>query len=76
MPVEKIDTLVVGGGQAGIAMSEHLSVNGVPHFVFHASHQGMLSDGDAAAQLIALATPIVVAVALLALEWRRREATT
>ena len=33
MPVEKIDTLVVGGGQAGIAMSEHLSVNGVPHFV-------------------------------------------
>ena len=33
MPVEKIDTLVVGGGQAGIAMSEHLSVNGVPHLV-------------------------------------------
>src|SRR6476659_5565342 len=32
-PVEKIDTLVVGGGQAGIAMSEHLSVNGVPHLV-------------------------------------------
>ena len=33
MPVEKIDTLVVGGGQAGIAMSEHLSVNGVPHLI-------------------------------------------
>ena len=33
MPVEKIDTLVVGGGQAGIAMSEHLSVNGVPHLL-------------------------------------------
>src|SRR3974377_290094 len=33
MPVEKIDTLVVGGGQAGIAMSEHLSANGVPHLV-------------------------------------------
>jgi putative flavoprotein involved in K+ transport len=33
MPVEKIDTLVVGGGQAGIAMSEHLSANRVPHLV-------------------------------------------
>ena len=33
MSVEKIDTLVVGGGQAGIAMSEHLSNNGVPHLV-------------------------------------------
>jgi putative flavoprotein involved in K+ transport len=31
--VEKIDTLVVGGGQAGIAMSEHLGANGVPHLV-------------------------------------------
>ena len=33
MSIEKIDTLVVGGGQAGLAMSEHLSVNGVPHLV-------------------------------------------
>ena len=33
MLVEKLDTLVVGGGQAGIAMSEHLSANGVPHLV-------------------------------------------
>ncbi|UWQ91389.1 NAD(P)/FAD-dependent oxidoreductase [Rhodobacteraceae bacterium M382] len=33
MSVEHIDTLVVGGGQAGIAMSEHLSNNGVPHLV-------------------------------------------
>ena len=33
MPVEKIDTLVVGGGQAGMAMSEHLSKCGVPHLV-------------------------------------------
>ena len=33
MRVEQIDTLVVGGGQAGIAMSEHLSANGVPHLV-------------------------------------------
>ena len=33
MPAEKIDTLVVGGGQAGIAMSEHLGKAGVPHIV-------------------------------------------
>ncbi len=33
MPVEKTDTLVVGGGQAGIAISEHLSRAGVPHLV-------------------------------------------
>ena len=33
MPVEKIDTLVVGAGQAGLAMSEHLSTAGVPHIV-------------------------------------------
>jgi len=28
-----IDTLVVGGGQAGLAMSEHLTAQGVPHVV-------------------------------------------
>ena len=33
MSVERTDTLVVGGGQAGIAMSEHLSNNSVPHIV-------------------------------------------
>jgi putative flavoprotein involved in K+ transport len=33
MPIEKTDTLVVGGGQAGLAMSEHLSRAGVPHIV-------------------------------------------
>ncbi|WP_404924954.1 flavin-containing monooxygenase [Mesorhizobium sp. ORM16] len=33
MPVEKVDTLVVGAGQAGVAMSEHLTINGVPHLV-------------------------------------------
>lgn len=33
MTVEKTDTLVVGGGQAGIAMSEHLSSLDVPHIV-------------------------------------------
>lgn len=33
MPVEKIETLVVGAGQAGIAMSEHLGKAGIPHLV-------------------------------------------
>lgn len=33
MAVENIDTLVVGGGQAGIAMSEHLSNCDVPHLI-------------------------------------------
>lgn len=33
MPIEKIDTLVVGGGQAGVAVSEHLSKSGIPHLV-------------------------------------------
>ncbi len=33
MPIEKVDTVVVGGGQAGLAMSEHLSNCGLPHLV-------------------------------------------
>src|SRR5215467_9148584 len=33
MSIEEIDTLVVGGGQAGLAMSEHLSANDVPHLI-------------------------------------------
>src|SRR6185312_16866139 len=33
MPVEKVDTLVVGAGQAGVAMSEHLTRSGVSHLV-------------------------------------------
>ena len=33
MAAEEIDTLVVGAGQAGIAMSEHLSRQGAPHLV-------------------------------------------
>ncbi|CAN7413506.1 flavin-containing monooxygenase [Mesorhizobium sp. LjRoot246] len=37
MPVETVDTLVVGGGQAGLAMSEHLSKCGVPHLVLERS---------------------------------------
>jgi putative flavoprotein involved in K+ transport len=33
MAVEKVEVLVVGGGQAGIAMSEHLSDRGLEHVV-------------------------------------------
>ena len=33
MSIEKVDTLVVGGGQAGLAMSEHLSNCDIPHLV-------------------------------------------
>ena len=33
MSVEKIHTLVIGAGQAGVAMSEHLSRNDVEHLV-------------------------------------------
>src|SRR6478735_5115007 len=37
MSVEQIDTLVIGAGQAGIAMSEHLDRAGVPHVVLERS---------------------------------------
>lgn len=37
MPVETIDTLVIGAGQAGVAMSEHLGRAGVPHLVLEKS---------------------------------------
>jgi putative flavoprotein involved in K+ transport len=37
MAVERVNTLVVGAGQAGIAASEHLSANGVPHLVVERS---------------------------------------
>jgi len=33
MTIEKIHTLVVGGGQAGVAISEHLGNAGIPHLV-------------------------------------------
>jgi putative flavoprotein involved in K+ transport len=33
MSSEAVEVLVVGGGQAGVAMSEHLSRGGVPHVV-------------------------------------------
>ena len=37
MPVEKTETLVIGGGQAGLAMSEHLINCGIPHLVLERS---------------------------------------
>jgi putative flavoprotein involved in K+ transport len=33
MSVEKVKTLIIGGGQAGLAMSEHLSKREVPHLI-------------------------------------------
>jgi putative flavoprotein involved in K+ transport len=33
MAIEKAETLIIGGGQAGLAMSEHLSKRGVPHLI-------------------------------------------
>ena len=38
MAIKRIDTLVVGAGQAGVAMSEHLSNLGVPHLVLERAH--------------------------------------
>jgi len=31
--VETVETLIIGGGQAGLAMSEHLSKRGAPHLI-------------------------------------------
>lgn len=33
MSVEKIETLIIGGGQAGLAMSEQLTARGRPHLI-------------------------------------------
>jgi putative flavoprotein involved in K+ transport len=37
MAVEQVDTVVVGAGQAGIAMSEHLGKHGISHLVLERS---------------------------------------
>ncbi|MBR7826995.1 NAD(P)-binding domain-containing protein [Actinospica sp. MGRD01-02] len=37
MSSQEVEVLVVGGGQAGLAMSEHLSEGGVPHLVLERS---------------------------------------
>lgn len=33
MTVERVETLIIGGGQAGLAMSAHLRARGLPHLV-------------------------------------------
>ncbi len=33
MATEKVETLIIGGGQAGLAMSEHLGKRGAPHLI-------------------------------------------
>jgi putative flavoprotein involved in K+ transport len=33
MPIEETEVVVVGAGQAGVAMSEHLGAHGIPHVV-------------------------------------------
>jgi putative flavoprotein involved in K+ transport len=33
MDGETVETLVIGGGQAGIAMGEHLGRHGLPHLI-------------------------------------------
>src|ERR1700678_730313 len=33
MSVLEVETLIIGGGQAGLAISEHLSKQGVPHLI-------------------------------------------
>ena len=33
MSVVRIETLIIGGGQAGLAMSEHLGKHGAPHLI-------------------------------------------
>lgn len=37
MSIEKVETLIVGAGQAGVAMSEHLSNAGISHIVLERS---------------------------------------
>ena len=37
MAVEEVGTLIIGGGQAGLAMSRHLSGRGIPHLILERS---------------------------------------
>ncbi|MEM9108058.1 MAG: FAD-dependent monooxygenase, partial [Pseudomonadota bacterium] len=37
MAAKYVDTVVVGAGQAGIAMSEHLGIHGIDHVVLEKS---------------------------------------
>ncbi len=40
MPAERVETLVIGGGQAGLAMSHHLKQRGLPHLVLERGRIG------------------------------------
>ena len=40
MPTERVGTLVIGGGQAGLAMSHHLKRRGLPHLVLERGRIG------------------------------------
>jgi putative flavoprotein involved in K+ transport len=37
MTIEKVDTLIIGGGQAGLAASEHLANHKIPHLIVERS---------------------------------------
>jgi putative flavoprotein involved in K+ transport len=40
MPAERVETLVIGGGQAGLAISHHLKRRGLPHLVLERGRIG------------------------------------
>jgi len=40
MPTERVETLVIGGGQAGLAISHHLGRHGLPHLVLERGRVG------------------------------------
>src|SRR6476660_7460925 len=40
MPIERVETLVVGGGQAGLTMSHMLSRRGCPHLMLERGRIG------------------------------------
>ena len=62
MATEKIDTLIVGGGQAGLALSEHLGNRGISHLVLERQpDRRALADGEvgfAGRQWTCLARPV------------------
>jgi putative flavoprotein involved in K+ transport len=70
MSVEKIDTLVVGAGQAGIALCEHLGQQGVPFLVLEKSR---IAEAWRTSRWDALVTngPMIGSQTLNSLEMRR-----
>jgi 2-polyprenyl-6-methoxyphenol hydroxylase-like FAD-dependent oxidoreductase len=45
MDGETVETLVIGGGQAGIAMGEHLGRHGLPHLILERADRRTLALG-------------------------------